>query len=499
MIEFAPMQPAKPPHIAVCVPIGGRLAPQFFRSYRALDHGGFTWSWHDMTGFPVDVARNEITRSILDDSQFDDVTHLMWIDDDMSFGPDAFRRLFAHKVPIAGGLCFSRQPPHKPVIARFYDRSWGFDADAYGFLWDYPSDTLIDVDATGGAFLLVERQVFEEIRRREGAGTAQWWTPHDGLSEDFAFCRRAAEAGFRVRVDTGCKIGHVGEVIIDEDFSRRNRQFEPQRWHPPLDALLDAIRMHPKAEAGAASIALDEGRAEPLVSVVIPTYNEKPAYLRGAVMSALAQTVPTEVIVVDDGSKEPVSTALLDLITHGKLPPSRLRLLAHVQNRGIAAALNTGIAAISTPWFAWLSSDDLFEPRKVEAQLTSMLNARALAGYTGYHLKFNNSNAVGHVRMVLWNSLPEQQATLRERCSINGSTVLIHRSVLDDVGPFDIGLRYAQDWDMWARIGLKYWWFGMLDKLTTRREFENLSSDSANDAARAAEDAVVQRRYAVVP
>jgi teichuronic acid biosynthesis glycosyltransferase TuaG len=495
MIEFAAKKPTKPPHIAVCVPIGGRLAPQFFRSYRGLDHGGLTWSWHDMTGFPVDVARNEITRSILDDPQFDDVTHFLWIDDDMAFGPDAFLRLFKHGVPIAGGLCFSRQPPHKPVIARFYDRSWGFDADAYGFLWDYPADTLIDVDATGGAFLLVERQVFEEIRRREGAGSLSWWTPHDGLSEDFAFCQRATAAGFQVRVDTGCKIGHVGEVIIDEAFSRRNRQFEPQRWHPPLDALLDAIRMRPRREAGEGLEAIDAGKpGPPIVSVVIPTFNEKPEYLRGAVMSALAQTVPTEVIVVDDGSTEPAATALLALAAK---TGGRLRLLAHPKNLGIAAALNTGIAAMTTPWFAWLSSDDLFEPSKVEAQLSSMLNAEALAGYTGYHLKMNNSNAVGHIRMVLWNSLEEQRITLRERCSINGSTVLIHRSVLDDVGPFDVSLHFAQDWDMWAKIGQRYWWFGMLDKLTTRREFENLSSDPANDMARKAEDAIVQRRYAV--
>ena len=489
------MAPPKPPHVAICVPIGGRITPHFFRSYRMLDRSGIRWSYHDMIGYPVATARNEITRSILAEPTFDDVTHFLWIDDDMVFAPETLKRLLAHDRPIVGGLCFSRQPPHKPVIARFYDPSWGFDANSYGFLWDYPADRLIDVDATGGAFLLVKREVFEAIRTT--FGDASWWTPKDELSEDFAFCRRAVECGYSIQVDTGCKIGHVGEIVIDEDFSRRNRQFEPQRWHPPLEGLLDAVRMEPKSMASPGLVALDEGRTDvPLASIVIPTFNERPEFLRGAVLSAVAQTVPVEVIIVDDGSTSQAARDVLSEIAF-RFPASRVRAVLHGGNRGIAAALNTGIAAMSTPWFCWLSSDDLFEPTKVESQLGSMISAWALASYTGYHLKFNNSNAVGHVRMVLWNSMAEQQATLAERCSINGSTVMIAKSVLDDVGPFDETLRYAQDWDMWSKIGRKYWWFGMLDKLTTRREFDNLSADTSLSSARRIEDAIVQRRYAL--
>ncbi|MGJ5609143.1 glycosyltransferase family 2 protein, partial [Micrococcus luteus] len=75
-----------------------------------------------------------------------------------------------------------------------------------------------------------------------------------------------------------------------------------------------------------------------LVSYVIPTYNDSPDHLRQAVSSALNQTHPSvEVIVVDDGSAVPVSSALIR-------SDDRLRVIRQ-QNAGPAAARNAGLAA----------------------------------------------------------------------------------------------------------------------------------------------------------
>lgn len=512
------------PVVALCMPIANKIDPQFFRSFRFLDRDGLGWHHFDMTGWPVEVARNEITAAVLRDAP--EVTHLLWIDDDMVFPAHALKRLLGHDLPFVGGLCFDRRHPYKPVIARLFDKSWGFDPYTLGWLFDYPADTLLDVDATGGAFLLVKTDVFRAIREkeiREEAGRTgdlteenltrlraaykRWWTPlpWQGASEDLSFCQRVREVGVRLKVDTGLKIGHVGEVVVDEAFAKRNRTFEYHRWHPPLDALLDAARTRPRDEASQGVRDLDSPSSAPgapVASVVIPVYNQRPDVLRAAVKSALAQTVPVEVIVVDDGSSSFVEDALVGLIGEDEVQVgAQLRVVRHGSNRGIGAALNTGIAYMTTDWFAWLSSDDFYEPDKIERHLAALLSAGAKCGYTGYNLKFDNGNSIGHVPTLIFPTIADQMHLLGRTCAINGSTVMIHRDVFAAVGLFDPSYRYGQDWEFWCRAGEKFLWHGLLDKLTTRREFGNLTAmlakreDPAKTARRDAEDQMIRERY----
>jgi GT2 family glycosyltransferase len=455
------VKPVMDPVVALCMPIGPEgIAREFFDSYRILDRARIKWHHITVSGERVDVARNLITAEALSHPE---ITHLLWIDADMVFRPDSLRRLLRHDLDIVGGLCFDRRHPYKPVIARLYDPGWGFDPNTLGWLYDYPPDDLFEVDATGGAFLLVKREVFEKI------GSEDWWTPIAGWqAEDLSFCKRARDAGFRLFVDTGCKIGHVGRTIVDEAFAKRNREFEYSQWHPKLDALRDAIRTrsaHVDVGNGLRDIEAENENPRPVATVVIPTYNADPRYLRAAVDSALAQSVPCEVIVVDDGSDVAVD-----------LKDPRVITIRHAKNRGIAAALNTGIRAMATPWFAWLSADDLFTPNKIERCLAAMISSHRLCCYTGYNLQYDNANTIGHVRTPIFSSRTEQNEVLAHACAINGSTVVIHRSVFGVIGLFDKSLRYSQDWEMWRRIGFNYDWLGLPDKLTWRREFENLTA-----------------------
>lgn len=91
--------------------------------------------------------------------------------------------------------------------------------------------------------------------------------------------------------------------------------------------------------------------ASPQFSVVVIAYNSEP-YLVEAVQSAVDQDLPgVEVIVVDDGSRQPVATLL----------PPALRercVIVRKENGGIAAARNTGIRACRSPYVALLDGDD---------------------------------------------------------------------------------------------------------------------------------------------
>jgi glycosyltransferase involved in cell wall biosynthesis len=102
----------------------------------------------------------------------------------------------------------------------------------------------------------------------------------------------------------------------------------------------------------------------PTVSVVIPTRN-RPGQTAAAVESALAQTLPPhEIIVVDDGSDEPLP-----------LSYPGVRVLRQAERRGAAAARNRGIDAATGTWVAFLDSDDLWRAEKLERQLAVVRGA----------------------------------------------------------------------------------------------------------------------------
>ena len=101
-----------------------------------------------------------------------------------------------------------------------------------------------------------------------------------------------------------------------------------------------------------------------LLSIIIPTYN-RPHFLPRAVNSALQQTMKeVEVIVVDDGSDEPVS-----LPEH-----SRLSVIRLVKNSGNAVARNVGLKAAKGQYVTYLDDDDQLLPNMAQLSLDALDN-----------------------------------------------------------------------------------------------------------------------------
>jgi GT2 family glycosyltransferase len=464
------------PVVAICVPIYDRPATDFFWAYQQMlkpNSGSEAFGGRGAThffstrGILVEEARNQMTLQALDEP---DVTHVLMLDCDMVPPPHALKRLLEHDVPIVGGLCHNRRPPYQPIVCRWYQESLALGVKRHGFCYHFPPDVLFPVDATGAAFLLIKREVLEAIEKREGK---KWWEKRDGLSEDFSMCVRAQEAGFPIVVDTGLEIGHVGEVLITKEFADKNRPYEWGAWNP-----------EPHYVPG-----------QPVASIVIPVYNQNPRYLRAAVYSAAHQTVPVEVIVVDDGSDVPIPTEGW---------PQNVRVLRVAENLGIANALNYGLKSMVTDWFMWLSSDDFFDPRKVQLQLAALEQARCKAGFTRWQGIVPGEHLCRIASVPGWRSLAEQQALLGQACVVNGSTVAIHKSVIAEVGAFDTRYKYGQDWEMWCRVGRTHFWYGLGEILVTRREHDNLTAaiaaeppDSPRRRRRDEEDALIRETYGV--
>lgn len=172
---------------------------------------------------------------------------LLFIDDDMVWQPGAIGQLvdtffeldhsFDEPV-IVGGLCFRRNPPHAPTL---YMRTKPNDGP-YNFLETWSTD-VIEVDATGCAFLLIPKTAIEqiggaempplEVRKTMGAPPAFFqWTGRMG--EDLRFCSDAKAAGVRIFVDTRIEIGHVSEISITrkhflQEIAMREEGLEAER------------------------------------------------------------------------------------------------------------------------------------------------------------------------------------------------------------------------------------------------------------------------------
>lgn len=180
------------------------------------------------------------------------------------------------------------------------------------------------------------------------------------------------------------------------------------------------------------------------VSVVIPTFNSGP-YVVEAVASILAQTHPVdEVIVVDDGSTDDTAVRL----SHFGLPVRYIRK----ENGGVSTARNRGVDEATGDLIAFLDADDVWHPKKLQAQL-ALMNRFPDLGLLGTRLY----NWPGNHPAVEAGDLEEIEIIrlndLIVRNSLVTSTIIVRAAELRAAGPFDLTLRGPEDHDLWIRIG----------------------------------------------
>lgn len=224
-------------------------------------------------------------------------------------------------------------------------------------------------------------------------------------------------------------------------------------------------------------------------SVVIAAYNHAQT-LPNAVASALAQTAPVEVIVVDDGSTDNTASVLKRYAGN-----ERVRVLGDGKNHGVAEARNAGVAASSGEFVMFLDADDTIESTKValqvalldadcgagwaycdvqivtkpfpgaaepsadlrsvmdrldalEVQVFRKVPARGPAPRPGFPRAVNASVMYGYAKRRLEGYLFDQ---ILVGNFIPVHAPLVRRSVLDQAGPFNPEA-LLEDWDLWTRV-----------------------------------------------
>jgi glycosyltransferase involved in cell wall biosynthesis len=183
------------------------------------------------------------------------------------------------------------------------------------------------------------------------------------------------------------------------------------------------------------------------VSVVIPTYNRLSKVI-DAIESILKQTYRDfELWVVDDGSTDGTGEAL-------KAFGKRLKYVSQ-DNGGVSAARNLGLRVSRGKYVAFLDSDDLWEPRKLEIQVECMeANPHFPLCYTD-EVWIRNGTWVNpkkrHAKYSGW--IFEKCLPL---CIISPSSALMKRSLFDEIGDFDEDLPVCEDYDLWLRVACRY-------------------------------------------
>lgn len=217
----------------------------------------------------------------------------------------------------------------------------------------------------------------------------------------------------------------------------------------------------------------------PAISVIIPARNRAP-YLAEAIGSVFAQTFTDhEIILVDDGSTDDTRQILATYIQQERIQ------YVFQESAGVSAARNRGVSLARASYVAFLDSDDLFLPTKLEKQM-KLFEQDAELGFV--HCSFSKFDDQGRdlgvrdtSRFSGWiypRLLQEWSVLMAMPC------MLMRTDVIREVGGFDEKMAWAEDLDLWRRVA-RWYAVGMVPEALVRVRVH--SSSTSFDRAKGAQ------------
>lgn len=220
------------PNIAIVVPHTGNVSMRWAVRLATLDmppHHIVTKS----TG-AIDLARERTVEDALETEP----EWLLFLDSDVIPPVEVFSLLARHEKPVVSGLYYvdGEQPHPAAWVLDENDRPSTLGVDESGRLvaerageptpLEPDENGLVTVDTIGLGCVLVHVSVFEDIEQPWFRWTKGYeehpWDLHQqrdvaGVSEDFFFCHKLAEAGYDIHLDTSVRCGHEKGCLLTDD------------------------------------------------------------------------------------------------------------------------------------------------------------------------------------------------------------------------------------------------------------------------------------------
>lgn len=186
---------------------------------------------------------------------------------------------------------------------------------------------------------------------------------------------------------------------------------------------------------------------KPLVSVVMTAYNAQ-EFLNIAIDSILLQTYKNfEFIIVDDGSTDHSGSII------NTYDDKRIKYI-HQKNSGQAAALNKGIGLAKGEYIARMDADDISYPTRLQKQV-DFLKGNKNIGMVGAGHDFIDEDSGIFAQAYYLDRNQDVKMEFLVRNPFAHGTVMIRRSVLNDVGGYDAN-EPIEDYELWWRVAQKY-------------------------------------------
>lgn len=146
-------------------------------------------------------ARNTIAQEALKIG-----ADLVFVDSDIQFSLEAFKRLLSHKKPIVSGLYYGRRSPSQPIAYKKVRPKTIFRK--------YPIadhiteiEPFMEVEGAGLGFCLIRNEVLQKVYKH----CDNPFQPYGNMGEDFSFFYRCRKKGYKIYLDTTLGLKHLGE------------------------------------------------------------------------------------------------------------------------------------------------------------------------------------------------------------------------------------------------------------------------------------------------
>lgn len=180
---------------------------------------------------------------------------------------------------------------------------------------------------------------------------------------------------------------------------------------------------------------------QPLISVIIPVFNGS-QFISQTIDSVFKQTYTNiEIIIVDDGSTDNSVSLVKSLSKDIKI--------VEQNNKGAAAARNSGVDESKGEFIAFLDSDDIWHPQKLEIQIDAL---------RGCEWCYTDTLFLGGINDGISDSFftKKYEGFILDKIVtgnfIGTSTVLLSRNLFNLAGGFNSSLRSIEDWEFWCRV-----------------------------------------------